>query len=149
MRDSGYTKQERQLIALLRVWLVVFFGAGIVFAIAPNWIIRYIEGIGSSIFSWRHPAVQLGNEVFWLVLVVSLMLTLSFTAYKAQSNILRNIWYTNVILVSKFISSAGFLVSFLFVERSFIYLTGTVVDGAIFLITVIFYHSALRSRTRI
>jgi hypothetical protein len=129
--------------------MVLFLGGGIAFAVAPNWIIRYIEGIGSSILSWRHPAVQLGSEVFWLVLVVSLMVTVSFAAYKAQSNILRNIWYTNIILISKFVSSAGFLVSFLFVERSFIYLTGTIVDGLIFFITAIFYHSALRSRTRI
>lgn len=148
MRDAGYTKQERHIITLLRLWMVLFFIAGVTFVVAPEWVVRYIESIGRGIFGWTSPAVTFGTERFWLVLVASLMGTLTFLAYKAQSNLLRTIWYTGVILVSKFVSTAGFIVCFIMVQKSFLYLAGAVVDGSIFLLTAALYHSALKSRSR-
>lgn len=149
MRDAGYTKQERQLLTLLRIWTVVFLGTGVVFVVAPDAVIRYIEMVGRGIFHWKHAPLQLGTERFWLVLASSLMATLTFLSYKAQSNLLRNILYTSVILIAKFVSTVGFLVCFIFAENSFVYLTGAIVDGTIFLITAMLYHSALKSRSRL
>ena len=149
MRNAGFTKQERQLLTLLRVWMVLFFGSGVVFVVAPDWIIRYIEMLGGGIFGWAHTPIQFGTERFWLVLVASLMATLTFIAYKAQSNLLCNIWYTSVLLVAKFVSTIGFVICLIFVEKSFLYVAGAVVDGFIFLMTAMLYHSALKSRSRI
>jgi hypothetical protein len=148
MRDAGYTKQERHLITLLRLWMVLFFVGGVTFVVAPEWTVRYIENIGRAIFGWTSPSVTFGTERFWLVLVASLMATLTFLAYKAQSNLLRTIWYTGVILISKFVSTAGFIVCFVMVQRSFLYLAGAAVDGSIFILTAVLYHSALKSRSR-
>lgn len=149
MRDAGFTKQERHLIALLRVWTVVFLGAGVLFAVAPDWTIRYIEKIGSGVFGWTSSLVELGTERFWLVLTVSLMATLTYLAYKAQSDLLRHTGSVRALLLAKFASTAGFVVCFLTVQKSFIYLTGAVIDGCILIITAVLYHAAMKSRPHI
>ena len=149
MREAGLTKQERHLLALLRVWLVVFLGAGILFAAAPDWTLDYIHKLGSGLFGWKSPQLQPNAERFWLVLSVSLMATLTYLTYKAQSNLPRYISYTSVILIAKLVSTTGFAVCFFTAERSFLYLTGAIVDGLIFFITFVLYRSALRSRPRI
>jgi len=128
--------------------MVVFFGAGITFAVAPDWTINYIEKIGSGIFNWSSTPVQLGGERFWLVLVTSLMATITFLAFRAQANLLRNIGDVGVIIVAKFVSTVGFIVCLVLVQMSFIYLAGAVIDGLIFLITAGLYHAALKSRPR-
>ena len=148
MRDAGLTKQERKFQALLRIWMVVFFIAGCVFASSPEWTIRYIESVGRFVFNWKSAPITTGNEKFWLVLVTSLMGTITYAAYKAQASFLRNIQYANIIVISKFISTAGFLSCFLLLGHQFLYLTGAVVDGLIFVITAVLYHSALKSRPR-
>lgn len=146
MREAGLTKQERHLVALLRIWTVIFLGAGILFAIAPDWTIDYIESIGRGLFKWKSDPLVLGNERFWLVLVISLMITLAFIAYKAQAGHLRNIGYTSLILISKLVSSVGYLVCFFMIDHRFLYLAGASVDGLVFLMTIVMYRSALRSR---
>ncbi len=149
MRDAGFTKQERHLITLIRVWMVAFFGTGVLFAIAPDWTLAYIENIGSGLFGWTGTPLPPGGERFWLVLVVALMATLTFLAYKAQSNHLRHAGYIDAILVAKFVSATGFVLCTVLIRKSFIYVTGAAIDGFIFLLTVVLYRAALKSRPHI
>lgn len=129
--------------------MVLFFLTAVAFIAAPDWIIRYIESIGRNLVGWKSQPVTLGDEKFWLVLVASLMITLSYVAYKAQINSLRNISYTTIIIISKLVSTIGFIVCFLMFDYKFLYLAGAVVDGFIFLITATLYHSAIKTGRRV
>lgn len=149
MHESGFTRQERHLIILLRVWMVAFFAVGCLFAAAPVGTVRYIERIGRGVFGWTDTPLALSDERFWLVLAVSLMGTLAYLAYKAQANLLRHSGYVGVILIATFISTAGYTAIFILQGRPFVYLMGAAVDGFIFIVTAVMYRSALKSRPTI
>ncbi|MFH0799025.1 MAG: hypothetical protein V2A66_02445 [Pseudomonadota bacterium] len=145
MKDAGYTKQERAMIALMRIWAIAFLGAGVLFAAAPDYIPNYVTDIGTVLLDWNAP--QLPQEGrFWVVLAVALLFSLSYMCMVIQKNVVRNIGYTRPILLAKFTSSIGFAICYCLLGRQFIFLVAALVDGSIFLITWSFYRRALRSR---
>ena len=110
MKEAGLTKQERNFLALLRAWMILFLFAMGIFIIAPDWMLDYLTAIGRGIFDWREPAITLGNERFWLVLAIALLACLSYLCFVAQRDFLRNMEYAKAIIVSKFVSTAGFVI---------------------------------------
>lgn len=146
MLDGPLTRQEKMLIIILRWWMILFTVALAGFIFFSDRLLEILAIAGDGIFKWRWGMILPSEDYFWLVLTVSLMSVLIYSAYKAQSDIIKNICYVNVIIISKIASTVGFIVALIFSVHAFAYLVGAIVDGSIFLITIFAYRSALRSR---
>lgn len=146
MLDHSLTRQERKLAIVLRWWAVLFTIAGLGFIILPDWILKGLNTIGHVIFRWKGPPIEPSAERFWLVITISLMVVLIISAIKAQLDIIKNINYVKIIIVSKLVSTLGFLIVLIFFQHSFAYLAGAVVDGLILAITWLAYRRAAVSR---
>ncbi|MBI4411397.1 MAG: hypothetical protein HY541_02810, partial [Deltaproteobacteria bacterium] len=70
------------------------------------------------------PLLPPAQEKFWLVLTLSLMITLVFLCYWGQIDIARHFFVVPPILVSKFVSTFFFFVFFVFGERALAYFVG-------------------------
>lgn len=140
------TRQERKLVMILRWWIVLFTCAAVAFAIAPDWTVRSLGTFGRAIFRWKGTPLEASSEKFWLVLAISLMAILILSAVKAQIDIVKNIFYVKIIITAKFVSTIGFLIALIFVQRAFAYLAGAIIDGLIFAITFLAYRRAVVSR---
>ncbi|MFH1829166.1 MAG: hypothetical protein ABH871_00115 [Pseudomonadota bacterium] len=145
MKYAGFTKQERTFITLMRVWMVAFFGTGILFATIPNILLNYINDIGKVFVGWHSPPIASGGY-FWLVLAVALLAILTYSCALAQASPLRNFGYARLIIISKFISAIGFAALLYINGKQFYYLVGAVIDGLIFIITLGVYIKASKSR---
>lgn len=146
MREMGFTLQERRLTTLMRWWFGVFVAAGAGFAMFPSEIIYWLNTIGRMIFGWKHPGLTLPLEHFWQILAVSLLAVLTYAAFEAQRDIRQNIGHVKIIILSKFATSAGFLLAFVLAGHYFAYLAGMAIDLIILLITWFCYRSAVSSR---
>jgi len=146
MFDGTLKRQDKQLVTLMRWWAFLFIGAGAVFAVFPDQVTKYINLVGRTVFSWSAPPILPSTEKFWLILAVSLMTVLVISAIKAQANIVKNIFYVKIIILSKLASTIGYVTAFLMLEHSFGYLVGAIVDGTIMIITWIFYKRAIHVR---
>lgn len=147
MRQAGYTKQERSLIALMRVWAIIFIGASILFALAPDYVPDYLTRISTLLLHRQSSPLPPTSEHFWHVLAITMLILLSYLCLIVQHNIVRNIGYVRPVILAKFASSAGFLFCFFSHDKHFVYLTGAIVDGIICTITWRFYSRAIKSRT--
>lgn len=148
MKEAGLTKQERSFLAIIRIWMILFFLATILFIILPDTTLNYLTAIGRGIFGWSEPTITLGAERFWCVLTIALLATLTYLCFEAQRDFLRNIDYAKFIIVAKFVSTVGFVGCLIFYEHRFFYLVGALVDGLIFSITWYYYNAASKSRSR-
>lgn len=138
------TSEERGLKKLLQLWMVVFFIAGSIFVFFPNTIVESLNKIAFKIAP-SLPLLPLSQDRFWIVLMFSLMITLTFLCYAAQDDLKRRKDLVQFILISK-ITSTLFFFLFFFIDRmSLAYVFGGLVDGSIFLVTLAFYSRALRS----
>ena len=140
------TLQERQLIYCLRWWVGFFAAATVLFAAFPFDVIYWLNNIGHAIFRWPYKSLGLPNEHFWQILAVSLLATLTYIAAIAQSDIRQNLSYVKLIIVAKFVSSAGFLTALVITGPYFVYLVGAVIDFLIFAITLFCYRRTVVSR---
>ena len=148
MKEAGLTKQERGFLALIRIWMVLFFLATVLFIILPDWTLNYLGDIGRGIFGLSEPPVILGAERFWLVLAIALLATLTYICFEIQHDFLRRLEYARTVIIAKFVSAAGFAFCIFWHGYRFFYLTGAVVDGLIFAITWYYYNAAAKSRSR-
>lgn len=140
------TLQERQLIWLLRWWVGVFFGTAVVFALFPSELIYWLNIIGKTIFHWRFEWLSPPTEHFWQVLSVSLLAVLTFVAFEAQRDIRQNFSFIRIIILSKIVTTLGFLIAFIYDGAYFVYLAGMVIDLIILLLTWFCYHRTAVSR---
>jgi len=145
---AGYTKQERTLILIARIWAVLFLATAILFAAAPDYTLKYITDIGRGLFGWYSPAMALGQQLFWLVPSVSLLVALSYLCMIVQKDPAQHIEYIRLLLLVTFISAIGFLICLFVHERQFSYLVGACVNCLIFFITLVVYKKATTSRNR-
>lgn len=138
------TSEERALKRLLQFWAVLFLIAGLVFVFFPNLIVQSLNHLALKIAP-SLPTLPLSEDRFWIVLMFSLMVTLTFLCYSAQDDLRRRKDLVQFVLISKITSTLFFLI-FFFVDRmALAYLMGMLVDGSIFVITLIFYSRALKS----
>ena len=147
MREAGLTKQERGLLTLTRVLMVLFFLATALFIPLPNWTLNYLTDIGQVFFNFRNSSITLGTENFWLILAIGYTATLTYVCLIAQNDFLRNIDYVKIVIFAKFVSTLGFVICFLKFEYRFFCLVGAIIDFTIFLITWSCYHAAKKSRS--
>jgi hypothetical protein len=146
MKYAGYTKQERTLLVVVRILAIAFLLTSIIFAAAPDYILNYISDIGKVLFGWRAPAVNLGDQRFWLVLAVGFVATITYLCFLTQRNLIRHIGYLRPVIFSKFVTTVGFLVCLFASEAQFFYLIGAVIDGLLFLVLWWLYVMAVNSR---
>lgn len=146
MKNTGFTKQERSFIALMRIMAVLFLGAGILFATSPFYLPNYVSSIGSAFFGINSQPLAFGNEGFWIVFAISMLCALSYLCTIAQHNLVHNIGYARPIILAHLVSGTGFGACFYLYDQNFVYLAAAVICGAICLITWRFYSRALKSR---
>ncbi len=147
MKFSAYTKHERTFIGVMRVWIVLFLGAAILFAALPHTLLVYLDDIGRGIFGWHSPPLPEMAEHFWQVLAVSMLAVIGYLCAIAQHQPDRNIGYARPVILSKFVTTVGFALCLIFGARHFFALVGVTVDGLILLITWYVYHKARWSRS--
>lgn len=146
MRDAGFTKQERNFVAFMRLLGLVYLFFAFSFLFFSEWIFNYISQIGFAFFDWKHSVSSTSEFQFWFVLGLSSFFVLSYCALKAANNSLRHIHYASVILIAKFTSALGFLYIFYTSTPLFLYLVSGIVDAILFLLTFHYYSRAKRSR---
>jgi len=146
MLEQSLTKQEKHLTLLLKWWAFIFTVACLGFAIFQNYILEYINIIGGVVFKWERAPIPISSEKFWLVLTISLMVTLIYSAIQGAKDVVKNIAYVKIILISKLVSTLGYLIFFVISGFPFAYLAGAIIDGLILIITYIAYKRAYISR---
>lgn len=132
------TPSEIRLKKLLQLWMVLFLFATVIFIFFGNELLQTLNFFSERFTPFLVP-IPMANELFWMTLTASLMITLVFLCYWGQQDLKRNSFVVVPILVSKFTSTFFFFVFFLFHLRSLAYFTGALVDGTIFLITFYMY----------
>lgn len=124
---------------------MLFTVAYLCFIIFPDRILTILNEAGK-LAGWKGEPLQMSTERFWLVLAASLMVVLIISAIKALQNITKNIFYVKIIIISKLVSTTGFIYCLAFLEPAFAYLVGALADGMVFLITLLAYRRAVGSR---
>ena len=152
MTVEKLTRAEYALKLLMALWAILFPLAGLIFVIAPDTTIRAIEWAGRTLVGWQAAPVVLGNERFWLVLTASMMATITGLAVLSYRALARGAvreyqGAVQVLLLSKAVSTLGFLFCLAALAPSPIYCAGAFVDGSILCITWGIYHRAMLSRT--
>ena len=129
---------------LMQVWTGLFGLGAAFFLFFGDLLLETGNRIGAVFF--HLPPMPLPSERFWLVLTVSLMVTLTAICYTIQKDPVANRKLTLFVLISKMTSTLLFLF-FFFQTRQFNYLLGSVFcDGPIFLITLLFYRAGAEDR---
>ncbi len=148
MKMTGFTRQERALIILMRTFAVMFLGLGLIIAISPDYAFNYVTNIGSGLFNW--PSALAAHEApkFWSVPVGALCIALSYVSVVVQSNPAQYSDLVRIVLLSLFICAAGFTSYFFLLGRHFACLTGAIFSIAFFLLTLAIYRGAVLSRNR-
>ncbi len=108
---------------------IVYFIGGLFFFFIPDGV-NYILNFLPLFLKILEPLPEKNTDYFWLPLVGSLMLVLSYIAYQSYRDP-KNVVPLNTHILSKFISSTGYLYLFIFNKLAFGYLVGCVLDFAI------------------
>lgn len=148
MKMTNYTKQERALVLMARIWAVLFFLTAIGFAIAPFILLNYISDVGRAFFGWSAGSASISGEPFWAIPMVSLNVALSYLCLMVQKDPVQYTEYLRLIIIAMFVATVGFIISMLGFQTKFLYLVGALGAGAILLITFLVYRSAMSSRNR-
>jgi len=147
MKDTSLTREEKQLKSLMKFWTFLFGLGAVAFLLFGDWILYAGNYFSVEIMKWSLPAMPLPVEKFWLSLTVSMMATITMISHYIQKDVRANIVLTSFLLVSKLTSTSVMLSAFFWDKPYFNYLMGSVFcDGPIFLITLIFYRRAVKSR---
>ncbi len=136
---DSITKEEKQLVVLLRIWIFCFALGGLYFLLFQNQLIARINYISSEVLKLNLPPLPESTEKFWLALTISMMATITALSYIAQRDIRKNIGYVIPLLISKFVSTFFFIIFFFLHVPALAYIVGALTDGPIFVITLIFY----------
>jgi Uncharacterized conserved protein len=136
--------EEQQAKIFLRISAVIYLVTGFLFVIIPDWILSAFNWLSFRVLP-SLPLTPIGNERFWNALAFSMMMTITAICIAAQYNIRKNKHLVIILLLAKSASSVSALVLFLFSAPYLSYLGIFLVDGALFLITLIFYLRANRA----
>ena len=152
MKDTNFTRQERTIMAWLKLCTGTFLFFGIAYAFIPFTLLKYINGLGLAflgIVSASAGGIPSTEHVFsfWWAQSMGASAVVVYAAFQAQSDWLRHYALTPVIVVVK-IFSAGFLIYLLLTQPlQFYNIAFALADGAVGLVTWIYYVKARQSRT--
>jgi|YelNatPaOPRAMG01_1025707.scaffolds.fasta_scaffold02938_13 predicted PurR-regulated permease PerM len=134
---ENLTSKQKNYKVLMTLLSWIFLIVGALFYIIPNHVIGIFN-----IISNRTGYFQLlppSSEKFYLDLAVAYMACVTAIAYMISRDVIRNINLTPVLIVGKTTSSLLSLISFILFQKSLLYLSNFIVDGAIVLIVLVFY----------
>ncbi|MFO1518874.1 MAG: hypothetical protein U1F57_04315 [bacterium] len=137
------TREEKALRKLLRFFTFLFALGFLSFLFFPRLLFEELNFLSLKIAPTFSP-LPVSDDRFWLVLALSLMAIITALCYGAQSDVRRKKELAFYVLIGKAASSLLFTV-FFFTKHSLPYLFGTLVDGSIFWVLLIFYKKAVRS----
>ncbi|MGD0837349.1 MAG: DUF362 domain-containing protein, partial [Polyangia bacterium] len=145
-------EQARRAFRQLRVFLVggglVYLGVGLLFAIAPDGVLRALNYL-SRILTPGLALAGLPRERFWVALAFSMMMTIAMLSFCAASALHRNRGYVAALLMAKATSTLCSLWYFLMpAHHQLASLFIVLVDGTLFSLTLYFFLRAfLRAQT--
>lgn len=131
---------------LLRWWVGLFAAAMVAFAAFPYHVVYWLNAIGRQVFNWPSQLLPYPAEHFWQVLAVSLLAVLIFSAVEALKDIRQNLAFVRLIILSKLVTTIGFLLAFVLDGPYFAYIAGMVIDLMILLLTWFCYRKTVVSR---
>lgn len=108
------------------IFSLLYFGGALFFFFIPDGV-YYILNFPPLFLKVLNSLPEKNTDLFWLPLVASLMFVLSLLAYFSAKNP-KNISLINLHIISKFISSLGYLYLFLFSSKVFGYVVGFCLD---------------------
>lgn len=138
------TAAEERLRKLLRFFAALFAAGALVFFVRPGGTVADLNRVG--VLLGLAPLVPAEHPVdadFWLVLAVANMATIATCCAFAAADVRRRRGLVYPLIVSKLTSSTCGLLLFLFRTHAFAYLSATLVDLPIALVTLV----ALRATT--
>ena len=147
MKNTHFTKQERDVILWIRFLTAAFFVAGLVMAVSPNYFLEYLDGIGAVFFNFSNAHLESPRHEIWWALTIAFMAAMTYACFAAQCDWLRNRNLVPVMIVGSFFSFLGLLSLVIFYPVHFFYIVGCIVDGVICAITWYAYAQATHSRT--
>ena len=145
-------EQARRAFRQLRVFLVggglAYLGVGLLFAIAPDGVLRALNYL-SRILTPGLALAGLPRERFWVALAFSMMMTIAMLSFCAASALHRNRGYVAALLMAKATSTLCSLWYFLMpAHHQLASLFIVLVDGTLFSLTLYFFLRAfLRAQT--
>ncbi|HOQ33157.1 MAG TPA: hypothetical protein PLA12_11680 [Candidatus Hydrogenedens sp.] len=113
----------------MRILALAYFLGALFFFFIPDGV-NYILNFLPIFLKILQPLPEKNTDYFWLPLVGSLMLVLTYIAYQSSKDP-KNKILLNVHILSKFISSTGYLFLFITDKLIFGYLVGCILDFAI------------------
>ncbi len=125
MQRSAY--ETVALIHRLLAW--TFAAVGLIFLLAPNGTVRFINAVGS-VFRIFPPAPE-SDLRFWLSLGFAYMVLVTALAWRISADPRAHRGLMPVLAAGKFASSFTCLLFFLFHQATFLYLLNFLVDGSI------------------
>lgn len=127
----------------MRILAFIYLAVGLLFFFRPEETF-YLLNIGPKVFH-TYEEIPNPSEHFWVVLTTSMMAML--VVVSLYSSVYPKIFgFTLAHLVSKGISTAGFLFLFLNQKPYFAYLAGVATDGLIFVLVLGFYIRSAASK---
>lgn len=142
---SGFTRQERMFLSLMKAWSVVFVVLTIVFAWCGDWVLNQLTRTSILLLGMRTRIPNFGEERFWQILAVTHFLVMAFLCWQTARDRLRHLGYAEAVILGKAVSTIGFFVCFFFIENLFVYLLAGVVDALMCTLTWYSFYSANRS----
>lgn len=147
MRNAHYTKQERAIIFWLRLLTIAFLGSGALLLLIPQILFQYIDNIGLVFLNFPSAPLSETEFDFWRIISLVGIFLLTYAAFSAQWNWLRNHNMVPMIILAKAITAISFASLAYWQEKHFFYIVGAAVDGVLCLVTLYAYAKALTSRT--
>lgn len=129
---------------LLKAFAVIYAAAAVLFVGFGDTMLRTLNALGGLVAP-ASPAISIPSERFWIVLVASLMLTLTYLSWVCGRDARANRTGLVAILISKLASTLCFIFFYATSEYTFAYLAGAVTDGLIFLAHLAFYAKVFRT----
>lgn len=127
---------------LLKLWSILFTGMALILLLIPAQVVAVLNWVGV-MFGWTTELV-LQNTRFYSALGVSLLVVLICIARYALANPAVRPALTKIFILSKYASSAVYLLALWQDQPAFAYFAAAVVDGGIGLVTQV----ALRHDTK-
>jgi hypothetical protein len=135
--EPPLTDGERRLVALMRVFAVLFAAGAILFFLRPYGTVADLDRVGVALGLAPLPAA--GGPVaadFWLILAVANMATIAACAGLIARDVRRHRALAYPLVVSKITSSTAGLLLFVVRAPAMPFLAATLVDLPIALLTI-------------
>jgi len=132
------TKEEIQFKWFMEASAVVYLVVGFLFALFPQSVLQAFNLVSRHIFP-RWPMAPHDAGKFWVSLTFSMMMTIAALAWIASLHVRNNKNYAVPLMISKCASALSGLLYFLIGARCLAYIGIFLVDGALFVLTLVFY----------